>query len=89
MDANARQEKGEKEESLIQPISHATSDIRYAHTNLIGNDWKRLADFYCTVFECVAVSSERNHHGLHIDALTSMPSARIQGRHLRLMRGHE
>ncbi len=65
-------------------MSHATSAIRYAHTNLIGNDWKRLADFYCTVFECVPVSSERDHHGLHIDALTSMPDARVRGRHLRL-----
>jgi predicted enzyme related to lactoylglutathione lyase len=58
--------------------------IRYAHTNLIANDWKRLADFYCEVFDCVPVSSERDHHGPHIDALTAMPGARIRGRHLRL-----
>ena len=62
----------------------ATSGIRYAHTNLIANDWKRLADFYAQVFACEPVSSERDHHGSQTDALTAMPGARIRGRHLRL-----
>ena len=26
---------------------------RYAHTNLIARDWRRLVDFYQTVFGCV------------------------------------
>lgn len=58
--------------------------IRYAHTNLIADDWRRLVQFYIEVFECVPVSSERDHHGPLTDALTGMPGARIQGRHLRL-----
>lgn len=58
--------------------------IRYAHTNLIANDWRRLVDFYCEVFGCEPVSSERDHHGPHVDALTAMPGARIRGRHIRL-----
>lgn len=58
--------------------------IRYAHTNLIADDWRRMMQFYVEVFDCVPVSSERDHHGPHIDALTAMPGARIQGRHLRL-----
>lgn len=62
----------------------ANSGIRYAHTNLIAHDWKRLADFYTKVFACEPVSSERDHKGPHIDALTAMPGARIRGRHLRL-----
>lgn len=62
----------------------ATASIRYAHTNIIANDWKALADFYCDIFDCVPVSSERNHHGPHIDDLTAMPGERIRGRHLRL-----
>lgn len=65
-------------------MSQTTAAIRYAHTNLIAADWKRLAEFYCQVFGCVPVSSERDHHGPHVDALTSMPGARIRGRHLRL-----
>lgn len=62
----------------------ANPGIRYAHTNLIANDWQRLADFYGEVFACEPVSAERDHHGPHIDALTAMPAARIRGRHLRL-----
>jgi predicted enzyme related to lactoylglutathione lyase len=60
------------------------SPIRYAHTNLIANDWKKLMDFYVKVFDCVPVSSERDHHGPHINDLTSMPGARIRGQHIRL-----
>lgn len=62
----------------------ARSAIRYAHTNLIADDWRKLADFYVDLFDCVPVSSERDHHGPHTDDLTAIPGARIQGRHLRL-----
>jgi predicted enzyme related to lactoylglutathione lyase len=58
--------------------------IRYAHTNLIADDWRRLVDFYVEVFDCVPISSERDHHGPLTDRLTGMPGARIMGRHLRL-----
>jgi catechol 2,3-dioxygenase-like lactoylglutathione lyase family enzyme len=58
--------------------------IRYAHTNLIARDWRKLADFYVKLFECVPVSSDRDHHGPKFEALTAIPGARAQGRHLRL-----
>ncbi len=58
--------------------------IRYAHTNLIADDWKRLLDFYCQVFDCVPVSSERDHQGPHINDLTGIPGARIRGQHVRV-----
>lgn len=58
--------------------------IRYAHTNLIAENWRRMVDFYVEVFDCVPVSSERDHHGPLTDRLTGMPGARIMGRHLRL-----
>jgi catechol 2,3-dioxygenase-like lactoylglutathione lyase family enzyme len=58
--------------------------IRYAHTNLIADNWRRLADFYIEVFACVPVSSERDHHGPLTDDLTGISGARIQGQHLRL-----
>lgn len=64
--------------------SPPSAGIRYAHTNLIADDWRRLVDFYVTVFDCVPVSSERDHHGPLTDDLTGMPGARICGRHLRL-----
>ena len=58
--------------------------MRYAHTNLIANDWRALADFYVEVFGCVPVSSERDHSGPHFERLTGMPGGRVRGRHLRL-----
>ena len=57
---------------------------RYAHVNIIANDWRMLCDFYQAVFDCEPWSSERDHHGSHIDALTGMTGARVQGRHLRV-----
>jgi catechol 2,3-dioxygenase-like lactoylglutathione lyase family enzyme len=62
----------------------ATTGIRYAHTNLIATDWRRMVDFYVDVFGCLPVSSERDHHGPLTDQLTGIPGARIRGRHLRL-----
>lgn len=67
--------------STTQP---ATTGIRYAHTNLIANDWKRLQAFYVEVFGCEPVSSERHNHGPAFDALTGCVGGSIRGRHLRL-----
>lgn len=58
--------------------------IRYAHTNLVARDWERLVAFYARIFECLPVSSERDHHGPKFEALTNRPAARARGRHLRL-----
>ena len=66
------------------PTPRAPGRIRYAHTNLIAQDWRKMLAFYVEVFGCLPVSSERDHHGPHIDALTSMPGARICGQHVRL-----
>ena len=60
---------------------------RYAHVNIIAEDWRRLCGFYEQVFDCEPVSSERDHHGPQIDALTAIPNVRVQGRHL-LVPGH-
>jgi catechol 2,3-dioxygenase-like lactoylglutathione lyase family enzyme len=60
------------------------SIIRYAHTNLIANDWQRLADFYCQVFACEPIGSTRDHHGPGFEALTGIHQAHAEGCHLRL-----
>ena len=57
---------------------------RYAHTNLIARDWRRLVEFYCTVFGCVVVPPERDYSGAGIEAATGVPGAHLQGAHLRL-----
>ncbi|MBD3326914.1 VOC family protein [candidate division KSB3 bacterium] len=57
---------------------------KYAHTNLIANDWKRLASFYQAVFGCVPVPPERDLAGEWLDRATGLQDAHITGVHLRL-----
>jgi catechol 2,3-dioxygenase-like lactoylglutathione lyase family enzyme len=65
-----------------------TNEIRYVHTNLIAQDWRRLANFYCEVFECRPIGPERDLHGEWIGKMTALPGVRIKGVHLRLP-GHD
>ena len=65
-------------------MTTSPSGIRYAHTNVIATDWKRLQDFYIQVFGCEPVSSERDHKGPLFEALTGFKGGSFQGRHLRL-----
>lgn len=58
--------------------------MRYAHTNIVAKDWKRLAQFYCDVFLCVPVPPERNQSGTWLDRGTGLTNAELQGTHLRL-----
>ena len=60
------------------------SGIRYVHINLIARDWRRLAQFYETVFGCVPVLPERTLSGADMEAGTGVPGAHLRGMHLRL-----
>lgn len=57
---------------------------RYAHTNLIARDWRRLAVFYQEVFDCVPLPPERDLSGDWLDRATAIDGSRITGMHLRL-----
>lgn len=57
---------------------------RYVHTNLIARDWRRLAEFYQSLFACVPVPPERNYSGVTLEAGTGVPRATLRGVHLRL-----
>ena len=57
---------------------------RYAHTNLIAQDWRALAEFYQRVFGCVPVPPERDLSGPIMEAGTGLPGAHLRGMHLRL-----
>ena len=61
-----------------------TIRAKYVHTNLIAEDWKRLATFYERVFGCVPLLPERDLSGEWLEAATGVPQARIRGMHLRL-----
>jgi predicted enzyme related to lactoylglutathione lyase len=57
---------------------------KYVHTNLIAQDWKKLAKFYMDVFGCTLVPPERDYQGDALDAGTGLKGARMTGAHLRL-----
>ena len=58
--------------------------MRYVHTNIVAEDWKKLADFYCRVFQCSILPPERDLKGDWLDKGTGITSVHIQGVHLVL-----
>ena len=58
--------------------------IRYTHTNIIAKDWRKLADFYIQVFDCVPVPPERDLSGDWLEQLTAVSGCKIKGVHLAL-----
>ena len=56
----------------------------YKHTNIIANDWNKLAQFYETVFGCVRVPPERHLTGQWLDKGTGVVNAKLSGVQLRL-----
>lgn len=58
--------------------------MKFAHTNIIAQDWKKLAQFYIDVFECQPTKPERDLYGEWIDKATGVKNVRIRGVHLTL-----
>jgi predicted enzyme related to lactoylglutathione lyase len=58
--------------------------VRYAHTNIIARDWRKVSAFYQRVFGCKPVPPERDLSGAWVDALTGIAGAHITGEHLTL-----
>lgn len=58
--------------------------MRFAHTNIVSTDWKKLVDFYVNVFNCKIVPPIRNHSGKFLDKGTGLKNAKLQGAHLAL-----
>jgi len=57
---------------------------RFVHTNLVAQDWRKLALFYQEVFGCTIVGPERNLSGPWLEKATGVPRAQIEGVQLRL-----
>jgi catechol 2,3-dioxygenase-like lactoylglutathione lyase family enzyme len=57
---------------------------RFGHVNVTSADWRRLADFYSTVFGCELVPPERDIRSADLDAATGLRDAHLTGAHLRL-----
>ena len=58
--------------------------IQYVHTNIITDDWRKLADFYIQVFGCKPLYPERNLRGDWLDQATNIRDAHLSGIHLAL-----
>lgn len=58
--------------------------FRYAHTNIIARDCKKLVDFYKKVFHCKSIGETRDLRGAWLDKMTGLPDAHIAGEHLCL-----
>ena len=58
--------------------------MRYAHTNIITEDWKSLADFYIKVFQCKIIPPIRDQKGQWLDKATGVKDAHLKRVHLRL-----
>lgn len=60
---------------------------RYAHTNIVAHDWRRLARFYTEAFGCRPVGPQRDLSGDWLATATGVADARLEGQHL-LLPGH-
>jgi predicted enzyme related to lactoylglutathione lyase len=58
--------------------------MRYAHTNIVSQDWKRLVDFYVKVFDCTPVPPERDLSGDWLEKAIGLKKPHLRGMHLRL-----
>lgn len=61
--------------------------MRYAHTNIVARDWKKLSDFYIHVFNCTLKPPKRALSGDWLDRATGLRNAQLEGVHL-LLPGH-
>ncbi len=58
--------------------------MKFAHTNLIAKDWRRLVRFYQDVFACKPLPPERDMSGDWLERATGIDDAHIRGIHMRL-----
>jgi predicted enzyme related to lactoylglutathione lyase len=58
-------------------------NAKLVHTNIVAEDWRRLARFYTDVLGCTPVPPERDLSGEWIDRGTGIPGVQIRGAHLR------
>ncbi|MEQ8303387.1 MAG: VOC family protein [Cyclobacteriaceae bacterium] len=58
--------------------------MRFAHTNIVSTDWKKLADFYVQTFNCKIVPPIRKQSGEWLEKGTGLKGAKLEGAHLLL-----
>ncbi len=58
--------------------------MKYIHTNLVAQDWRKLAEFYIKVFNCKAIPPTRDLRGTWLDKALDLKDVHITGVHLEL-----
>ncbi|MCG8567585.1 MAG: VOC family protein [Desulfobacterales bacterium] len=58
--------------------------MKFVHTNIVARDWKALAEFYVSVFDCRIKPPVREYQGEWLDRATGLTRARLKGAHLVL-----
>jgi predicted enzyme related to lactoylglutathione lyase len=58
---------------------------KYVHTNIVANNWKKLADFYIKVFDCKVVPPIRHYKGKDLEDAVKIKSVELNGVHLKLL----
>ena len=58
--------------------------MRFTHINIVANDWKKVAEFYKSVFGCVEKPPLRKLSGKWLEQGTGIPQASLEGIHLYL-----
>lgn len=58
--------------------------MKFIHTNIVSNNWKKLVTFYIETFKCSIVPPVRNQSGQWLEKGTGVKNAKLQGAHLRL-----
>ncbi len=61
--------------------------MKYAHTNIVARDWRKLSAFYVNVFGCTEKPPRRALSGPWLDRATGLSRAQLEGVHL-LLPGH-
>jgi len=61
--------------------------IRYAHTNIVSKNWKKLVEFYVDTFDCKIIPPVRKQSGEWLEKGTGVKNASLEGAHL-LLPGH-
>ena len=62
--------------------------IKFVHTNIITDDWKKLSEFYIQVFDCKPLLPERDLNEDWLAKATNIKNAHLKGIHL-LLPGYE
>lgn len=58
--------------------------MKFAHTNIVSLNWKKLSDFYVKTFDCKIKPPVRNQSGEWLEKGTGLKDAKLQGVHLIL-----